>query len=133
MCVCVLLIAFCVCVVDHCVCVCVYVCVCVFKVQCVIIFMLSFIQIFLIRSFLEYLSKGDVDIWVGLAYVGGVMVCELMRSISISISWIINYQAGQQALFCPVAHSHFLWNHFAKRPQRRGGLLGTGTKGEGDL
>ena len=93
----------------------------------------SFIQIFLIRSFLEYLSKGDVDIWVGLAYVGGVMVCELMRSISISISWIINYQAGQQALFCPVAHSHFLWNHFAKRPQRRGGLLGTGTKGEGDL
>ena len=60
---------------------------------------LSFIQIFLIRSFLEYLSKGDVDIWVGLAYVGGVMVCELMKSVSLSVSWIISYQAGQQVLF----------------------------------
>ena len=48
------------------------------------------------------MSKGDIDVGVGLGYVAGMLLCELMRSISISTSWFINYQAGQQASHCPL-------------------------------
>lgn len=50
--------------------------------------------IFLIRSFLEYLGQGHIDIRVGIAYVFGMLFCEVLRATFMSMTWMINYQAG---------------------------------------
>ncbi|XP_076436012.1 ATP-binding cassette sub-family C member 5-like [Babylonia areolata] len=72
------------------------------KFICSLIFLLLFVffsllnPIYLIRSFLEYLSRGEVEVGVGLAYVVGMILCELMRSITMGQTWFINYQAGMR-------------------------------------
>ncbi|KAL8625042.1 hypothetical protein ACOMHN_012051 [Nucella lapillus] len=52
--------------------------------------------IFLIRTFLEYLSEGEVDVGVGMAYVAGMVLCELLRSLCMGQAWMNNYIAGMR-------------------------------------
>ncbi|PVD18522.1 hypothetical protein C0Q70_21071 [Pomacea canaliculata] len=54
----------------------------------------SFKRMFLIRSFLEYLARGNLDLKVGFYYVVGILCCELLRAGSISMAWMNNYKTG---------------------------------------
>ncbi|KAK7462637.1 hypothetical protein BaRGS_00038317, partial [Batillaria attramentaria] len=59
--------------------------------------------IFLIRHFLEYLGSGEVEVKWGLAYALGMLFCEVLRAVTMSMTWMINYQAGARARAAAMA------------------------------